>query len=122
MFDVLTREELDLADEAVYHLGIRLWERRAYPDWRRWLPLRSGEVLDADSFRVATAVLEEIERRAGKPLGELSDAEVECYSRRIHRIVDTRDERERPGLPAGEGERLLEELRRDYGDLRRRVA
>ncbi len=65
MFEVLDRVDLEVAEEALYHVGLRLYERRYFPEWRHWLPLRtSGEV----------------------------------------------------------GERLLEELRRDYGDLSRRAA
>lgn len=122
MFRILRDADFDVAEEALYHAGLRLHERQYFPEWRHWLPLRTSGILAPESIEVAAAVLEEIERRSGKPLGALSDDELSPYNREIYRISDERREKERPGLGREVGERLLEELRREYGDLSRRVA
>lgn len=50
------------------------------------------------------------------PLAELSDAELDPFQRRIHDIMAARQARDDPD-PDGAGQRILEELRRDYGGL-----
>ena len=122
MFQVLRDVDLQVAEEALYHAGLRLYERKYFPEWRHWLPLRTSGILAAESIGVAAAVLEEIERRSGKPLSELDDDEVRPYSRETHRITDDRRAKERPGLGREAGERLLAELRREYGNLSQRAA
>lgn len=122
MFRILRESEFDVAEEALYHAGLRIHERQYFTDWRQWLPLRTSGVRAAASLDVAATILEEIERRSGKPLGMLTDDEVRPYSREMYRISDERRKKERPGLGREVGERLLEELRREYGDLSRRAA
>lgn len=122
MFRILEESEFNVAEEALYHAGLRIHERQYFTDWRHWLPLRTSGVRAAASLDVAATVLEEIERRSGKPLGMLTDEEIRPYSREMYRISDERRKKERPGLGREVGERLLEELRREYGDLSRRAA
>lgn len=122
MFEVLDRVDLTVADEGLYHAGLRIHERQYFTDWRHWLPLRTSGVRAAASLEVAATILEEIERRSGKPLGMLTDDEIRPYSREMYRSSDERRKKERPGLGREVGERLLEELRREYGDLSRRAA
>lgn len=117
MFDVLRSIQSDVATEAVYRIGLRIYEREYFQDWRRWLPLRPNDHPAPEALAAATQVLEEIERRAGKPLGQLDDAEIEPYRRKVHRIMDQRRARERTVDPAV-AQRILEEMRRDYGGHR----
>lgn len=121
MFQVLKDTNLKIVDEALYHMGLRIHERRYFPEWRHWLPLRTSGVLRPESIEVATAVLEEIEARAGKPLCAIDDDEMRRYTRMIDGISDERRSREL-NLDPERGERLLEELRREYADVGRRVA
>jgi hypothetical protein len=120
MFDVLWRIDLATLTEVSYNVGLRILERDRFPAWREWLTLRPGDIRPA-AVAPATEVLEEIERRAGKPLGEIWEEEMRPYELRMHEIARERRRRE-PGYDPERAERLLEELRRDYGDLRRRVA
>lgn len=121
MFGVLSRIDLDTLDEVSYHVGLRILERDRFPSWRDWLAIRPGDIRPA-AVRPATEVLEEIERCAGKPLGEIGEEEMRPYQLRLYGITRQRRLRERSPDPA-RADRLLEELRRDYGDVsRRRVA
>ncbi len=122
MFEVLDRVDLEVAEEALYHIGLRVYERRYFPEWRHWLPLRTSGVLNPRSLEVASEVIGEIECRTMASLGAMEDDEVGPYDQAIRLIVEARRKKERPGLGREVGERLLEELRRDYGDLSRRVA
>lgn len=122
MFEILDRVELPVAEEALYHLGLRLYERKHFPDWRRWLSLRTSEILAPESIDVAASVLGEVECRTRTALGEMDDDLVAAYERAIRLIVSGRRKAERPVLDPERGRRLLEELRRDYGDVSRRVA
>jgi hypothetical protein len=114
MFDVLRTADSDVANDAAYRVGLRIRERAYFRDWRKWLPLRPDDRLFPTSIGVATRVLEEIERRTGKRLSDLTEAELEPFQRRVHDIIDERWAAEYPD-PDGVGERILEELRRDYG-------
>lgn len=114
MFEILRRVPGDVAAEAAYRIGLRIYEREYYADWRKWLPLRPNDGPFAEAVAVATDVLDEIEQRAGKPLANLTDAQLKPYERRIQRIMDQRRRAEFPH-DNGVGERILEELRRDYG-------
>lgn len=122
MFEVLDRVDLEVAEEALYHVGLRVDERRHFPEWRHWLPLRTSGVPDPRSLEVAADVIGEIECRTMTSLGAMEDDEVGPYDQAMQLIVEARRKKERPGLGPEVGERLLEELRREYGDLSRRVA
>lgn len=113
MFEILRRVDSRTASEAAYRIGLRIYEREYYPEWRRWLSLRPGDVRDEEAIEVATAVLDEIEQRTGAPLGRLTDGRIEPYERRIHEIMRERRAAEHPDRE-GVGKRLLEEMRRDY--------
>lgn len=114
MFEVLKSVRREVATEAVYLAGLRLRERGAFADWRRWLVTRTGDPVFPASVGVAVKLLEEMEIRAARPLAEFSDAEARTFQRRIHDIMDARYAAAYPD-PDGVGERILEELRRDYG-------
>lgn len=114
MFELLNHVKYGVATEAVYLVGLRIRERESYPDWRRWLVLRTGEPTFPASPGVAAKLVEEIEELAGKPLTELSRAELEPFERRMGDIMAERRAREVPDRD-GTGQRILEELRRDYG-------
>jgi hypothetical protein len=120
MFDILRTVDSAVANDAAYRIALRIRERERFRDWRRWLPLRPDDRLFPGSIRVAARVLQDIERRTGKPLGDLTDAEVRPFQRRIDDLMDERARAEFPD-PDGVGERLLQELRRDYGDGRHRA-
>jgi hypothetical protein len=85
MFDVLRTIDLALLNDVLYNAGLRITERDRFPTWRRWLAVRPGDILP-DAVPIATAVLEEIERRAGKPLAELTDREVRPFERAMYEI------------------------------------
>jgi hypothetical protein len=93
---------------------LRIREREYFRNWRKWLPLRPNGRLLPGTVGVATQVLGEIERRSGKALADLTDAELQPYQRRINEILEARWAAEYPD-PEGVGERILQELRRDYG-------
>jgi hypothetical protein len=120
MFDVLWKVDLPMLNEVLYNVYLRISERDRFPAWRRWLPIRPGDIRP-EALRVATEVLEEIELRAGKPLGEIGQEEMRPLEGAIHGIARERREREMD-VDEERAERLLEELRRDYGDVSRRVA
>lgn len=114
MFEVLHSGDLDVLTGAVYLAGLRMRERRAYPDWRTWLPLRPGGDERADVLSAATRIIEDIERAEGLPLAEISDRDLRPYERCVSDIVDERGMRERPHDPR-QAERVLRELRDRYG-------
>lgn len=114
MFEILLSVHSDVATEAAYRIGLRIYEREYFSDWRKWLPLRPNDGPFPEAITVATDVLEEIESRAGKRLAMLTDAQLKPYERRIRDIMTERQREEYPD-PDGTGERILEELRRDYG-------
>jgi hypothetical protein len=120
MFDVLWKVDLPTLNDVLYNVYLRISERDRFPTWRRWLPIRPGDI-GPQALTVATEILEEIERRAGKPLHQVTEAGILPYHREMHRISTERHEREST-VDAARALELLEELRRDYGDLSRRVA
>lgn len=120
MFDVLWRIDLDLLTHVMYNVGLRITERDRFPTWREALPIRPGDI-PPEAIPVATEVLEEVERLAGKELAEIDEEQMEPLVCAMQRIDRERRERETP-YDRERGRRLLEELRRDYGDLSRRVA
>lgn len=115
MFNVLNEVPFGTALEAIYFAGHRIQERAYYPDWRRWLPLRPGDAIHPGSVDAAATLLEELECRAGKPLAELTNPELEPIWLQAHRVFDERKDREYPPDPV-RGERLVAELRRMYGE------
>lgn len=115
MFDLLNEVPRGVATEAIYFAGLRIRERARYPDWRRWLPLRPGDPTYRESVDTAAQLIEEIESRAGKPLSELTDAEVEPIWEVARGVMRDRYDREIPPDPAV-GERVLADLHRRYGD------
>lgn len=115
MFDLLNEIPRGAAAEAMYFAGLRISERAYYPDWRRWLPLRPGDPSFPESLDAAAKLIEEIEVRAGKPLAELSDAEVEPLWGEAGRVMDERYDREIPP-DARVAERVLADLHRRYGE------
>lgn len=121
MFDVLRTASSDMITDVAYRVSLRIRERHYYRDWRKWLPLRDNGRHVPGAIDVASLVLAEIERRSGKALADLSDAEMAPYQRQIDDILDRRWAAEYPD-PDGVGDRLLEELRRDYGSLEWRAA
>lgn len=115
MFEWLNEVPRGVATEAVYFAGLRISERARYPDWRRWLPLRPGDPTYPESIEAAARLVEEIESRAGKPLAELADAEVEPIWEEARRVMWDRYDREIPPDPAV-AERVLADLHRRYGE------
>ena len=120
MFEMLRVVDRRTAAEAAYRISLRIYEREHSPEWRRWLPLRPGDVRVPEALDVAARVLDEIEQRTGTPLGRLTDDRIEPYRRRIHEIMRERRAAEHPD-PEGVGKRLLEEMRRDYAVPARRA-
>lgn len=121
MFEVLRTAASDVITDAAYRISLRIREREYYRDWRKWLPLRDNGRQVPGANDLAARVLEEVERRSGKALADLTDAELGPYQRRIDEILGQRRAAEYPD-PDGVGERLLEELRRDYGSPEWRAA
>ena len=115
MFNVLNEVPFGTAIDAIYFAGLRVSERTRFPDWRRWLPLRPGDAIHPGSVDAAAKLIEEVEVRAGKPLAQLSDAEVGPIWAEANRVFDERADREIP--PDAEvAERVLADLRRRYGN------
>jgi hypothetical protein len=114
MFDILRTADRAVANDAAYRVGLRIREREYFRNWRKWLPLRPDDRLFPCSIAIATRVIEEIERAAGKRLSELTDEELDPFERRINEILRERRAAEHPDTE-GVGERILAELRRDYG-------
>jgi hypothetical protein len=114
MFEVLHSGDLNVLSNAVYLIGLRMREREYYPDWRRWMPLRSGDGHRPQAYEVAVGIIEEIEIAEGRSIAELSDRELDPYVHCIHEILRQRRAAEHPNTE-GVGERILAELRRDYG-------
>jgi hypothetical protein len=115
MFELLNEVPRGVATEAIYFAGLRISERFRYPDWRRWLALRPGDPTFPESVDAAARLMEELEARAGKPLAQLTDAEVRPLWDEAHRVMDARRHREIPPDPAL-GARVLADLERRYGD------
>jgi hypothetical protein len=114
MFNVLRTAPFELLTDAAYRISLRIRERERFRNWRKWLSIRPDHQSHPASVAVAVRVLAEIERRTGKPLGDLTDAELQPYQRRIDDILDVRYAAAYPDVD-GSAERILEELRRDYG-------
>ncbi|HEX6370788.1 MAG TPA: hypothetical protein VF006_17860 [Longimicrobium sp.] len=115
MFELLNEVPRGVATEAIYFAGLRISERFRYPDWRHWLPLRPGDPTFPESVDAAGQLIEELEARAGKPLAQLTDAEVRPLWDEAHRVMDARRHREIPPDPAL-GARVLADLERRYGE------
>jgi hypothetical protein len=121
MFEILCNVDREVATEAVYHAGLRIYEREFYPDWREWLHLRPGNPRNATSLDVAAQLIDEIEYRSGRPLAELSDAELRHFDRVIEERMSARYG---PSTPATRerADQILAEMRRDYGSPARDAA
>lgn len=114
MFDALRSAESNVAIDVVYAVGLRAWERDRFPTWRKWLAARVANGLTPEALGIATRILEGIEERTGKSLSELSDEELRPYLRSMYDVLDERRKAER-ALDPSVTERILEEMRRDYG-------
>lgn len=115
MFDLLNQIPRGAAAEAIYFVGWRISERAYYPDWRRWLPLRPGDPAFPESTSAAEKLIEELEARAGKPLAELTDEEVDRIWEVARKVMKDRYDREIPPDPE-QAERVLADLHRRYGE------
>jgi hypothetical protein len=118
MFDVLRNVDRDVATEALYLLGLRFHERPYFPGWRHWLQVRSPTPHHPRSMEVAAEVIEEIETRSGKAFEELSEDEVTPYRSAVYAIVERRQRSEGRNVDPERARRILEEMRRDYGQPR----
>lgn len=114
MFDALRSTRSDIATDVSYHVGLRVWERDRFPNWRRSLRERPDDRIRPEALTIATEILEQIESGTGKPLADLTDEEVHPYLRAMYEVMDRRREAERTLDPAV-ARRILEEMRRDYG-------
>ena len=113
MFEELESTELDVAEEALYRVGLRLYERDRFPTWRQWLADRPPSS-DPGAVSLAERILDTLERVTGKPLSELADSEIRPYRRRMHEIMSARYRRETRADPA-RVRQILEEMRVQYG-------
>jgi hypothetical protein len=121
MFDELRSASKEAATDVAYRVGLRVWERDRFRDWRKWLNARPDGRLSPEAVQVATHMLEQIEAGTGKPLAELSDAEVRPYLHAMYEVMEQRWKAEATLDPAV-ARRILEEMRRDYGSHYRAVA
>jgi hypothetical protein len=115
MFNLLNEIPRGAAAEAMYFAGWRISERARFPDWRRWLPLRPGDPAFLESTGAAEQLLEELEARAGKPLAEMTEDEVDRIWEVARKVMKDRYDREIPPDPEV-AERVLADLRREYGE------
>lgn len=113
MFEELESVDRGVAEEALYRVGLRVYERDRFPTWRRWLADRPPGT-DREAISLAESILGAIERATGKPLAELTDAEIRPFRRRMHEIMSARHRRENRADPA-RVQQILAEMRRDYG-------
>lgn len=113
MFEELENVDQSVANEAVYRVGLRIYERDRFPTWRRWLADRPP-TREAGSIPLAERILETIERRTGKPLSELTDEEVRPHTARIDEIMSARRRRENR-VPPERVDQILAEMRAQYG-------
>lgn len=117
MFDELRSAEKDVATEVAYRVGLRIYERDRFPTWRNWLATRPDNRMSDKAVRISTGILEQIEARTGKPLSTIADEEMSPFLREMYDVMDERRKAEPKGDPAVT-QRILEEMRRDYGGYR----
>jgi hypothetical protein len=120
MFEELESVDQGVANEAVYRVGLRMYERDRFPTWRRWLADRPP-AREAGSIPLAERILGTIERRTGKPLVELTDDELRPYRLCMDRIMRARHRRENRADPA-RVQQILDEMRAQYSHPADRVA
>jgi hypothetical protein len=117
MYDELRSAAKDVATEVAYRVGLRIYERDRFPTWRNWLATRPNNRMSDEAVRIATHILEQIEERTGKPLSAIRDDEMRQFTGEMYDVVEQRWRAERKGDPAV-AQRILEEMRRDYGGYR----
>jgi hypothetical protein len=120
MLDELRSAAKDVATEVAYRVGLRIYERDRFPTWRNWLATRPDNRMSEEAVRISTHILEQIETRTGKPLALIPDEEMSPYLRQMYDVMEERWRAERKGDPAV-AQRILEEMRRDYGHPDRRA-
>lgn len=123
MFEVLRRISDEDLVQAMYWIGLRLRFRTRFSDavYQRTLaekPDAQTEITPTAQAAVAQ-VLEEIEAAEGKPIHELSEVRIDPYLQLMYEIEDERKEPADPETTA-RALRILDEMRRDYGDVGRR--
>ena len=127
MFEILFAVPHAVAVDAAYQISLELSRRARLGNWRddarmaaaARSPAPAPE--SAEGPEVAGYLLGAIERRERKPLRELSEAVAGGYIVRLGAILRERV-RTRPGYDPERADRLLEELRRDYGGYPREAA
>jgi hypothetical protein len=117
MFEPLRSVREDVATEVAYRVGLRIYERDRFPTWRNWLAVRPNNRMSEEAVRISTHILEQIEARTGKPLATIPDEEMSPFLREMYDVMEQRWRAERKGDPAV-AQRILEEMRRDYGGYR----
>lgn len=126
MFDFLKEIPEDVAGGVTYFASLFLFDPRWLPEDERD-PVRMAEgAIQAvrmsakpEEVEFTARAFEEIERAEGKRIVDFSREEAGKY---ISMMSDIMSERRRsaPGYDPGRGQRLLEELRRDYANPSRR--
>ncbi|HEU4881131.1 MAG TPA: hypothetical protein VFT45_02765 [Longimicrobium sp.] len=117
MFEPLRTAREDVATAVAYRVGLRIYERERFPTWRNWLATRPDDRMSDEAVRISTHILEQIEARTGKPLSTISDQEMSPFLREMYDVMEQRWRANRKGDPAV-AQRILEEMRRDYGGYR----
>lgn len=120
MFDSLRSAPEHVVTQVGYRVGLRIYERDRFPTWRKWLATRPDDRMSEDAVRISTQILEQIEARTGKPLAEITDEEMSPYLREMYEVMEHRWREGRTVDPAV-AQRILEEMRRDYGHPHQRA-
>lgn len=113
MFDYLNATDDMTLTSVVYEAGLVLYERELHRNGPALPALRGSSRHTAQVIRLVHRVLQEIEAEEGMRFTDLPPELYEKYLRILSGIAEER-RRSRPGFDPERGQRLLEELRRDY--------
>ena len=124
IFELLSNASEATATRVAYEVSLRLFERERIRSrealdeldatyQRARLRLGAGQLASAPEHEIVAWVLGEIERREGKRLPDLTDAEAGEYISGLARVLDEHV-RHRPQYDERRGRALLEALRQQY--------
>lgn len=114
MFEALRSTSREVATQVAYRVGLRIYERDRFPTWRDWLATRPDNRMSEEAVQISTQILQQIEERTGKPLSTITDEEMSPFLREMYDVMEQRWRANRKGDPSV-AQRILEEMRRDYG-------
>lgn len=116
MFEITEYLDDRRLTSVMYHVQLRIYERDRFPGREARIERMRAVMMDSELelIPMVERIVAEIERDAGLPLELLPEPRATKYALQLGEVSSARV-RSRPGYDPERGDRLLEEIRQQYG-------